>query len=188
MDEFLELAFENNHSITTDDLNLPDKINEIKTEPNEESTNSESIYNQNVKEVPRATRMTTRSQLKRSREEVKKEESDQEEEEEFDRDDEDTGDSISIKQSSSKRVRSSKSINEAPKKESNKEAASRYRMKKLSEKDRLFEAKQELEKQNDDVKKKIDHVQTEINYLKNIIVQMLLTKGILNNLKLVNPV
>ena len=66
------------------------------------------------------------------------------------------------------------------KKESNKEAATRYRIKKLSEKDQLFETKVHLEKQNDDTQKKIDHVQTEINYLKNLLCQVLLTKGILS--------
>ena len=70
--------------------------------------------------------------------------------------------------------------NDAYKKESNKEAATRYRIKKLSEKDQLFETKVHLERQNDDTKKKIDHVQTEINYLKNLLCQVLLTKGILS--------
>lgn len=67
------------------------------------------------------------------------------------------------------------------KKESNKEAANRYRIKKLNEKDKLFETKQGLEKDNDQIKKRIELVQTEINYLKNLLVQMLLTKGVLNN-------
>lgn len=65
------------------------------------------------------------------------------------------------------------------KKESNKEAATRYRLKKLSEKDTLFETRMHLEKENDNVKKKIELAQTEISYLKNILVQMLLTKGVL---------
>ena len=67
------------------------------------------------------------------------------------------------------------------KKESNKEAATRYRLKKLSEKDRMFETRVKLEKDNDHVKKRIELVQTEINYLKNLLVQMLLTKGALNS-------
>lgn len=66
------------------------------------------------------------------------------------------------------------------KKESNKEAATRYRLKKLNEKDQLFEAKTQLEKQNEDVRREIDHVQTEIDYLKVVLVQMLVTKGLLN--------
>jgi hypothetical protein len=67
------------------------------------------------------------------------------------------------------------------KKESNKEAATRYRLKKISEKDKLFETRSGLEKENDFVKRKIELVQTEINYLKNILVQMILTKSLINN-------
>ena len=73
----------------------------------------------------------------------------------------------------------SESFTNPIKKESNKEAATRYRLKKLSEKDTLFETRMHLEKENDNVKKKIELAQTEINYLKNILVQMLLTKGVL---------
>jgi hypothetical protein len=69
------------------------------------------------------------------------------------------------------------------KKFSNKDAATKYRMKKLDEKDKLFDTKTILERQNEDVKKQIDHVQTEVDYLKNFLVQMLLTKGLLNNMK-----
>jgi hypothetical protein len=79
-----------------------------------------------------------------------------------------------------KRKNSNDSSNGVFKKESNKEAATRYRIKKMSEKDQLFETKVHLEKQNDDTQKKIDHVQTEINYLKNLLCQVLLTKGILS--------
>ncbi len=64
------------------------------------------------------------------------------------------------------------------KKESNKEAATRYRLKKLNEKDQLFETRIQLEKENDQVKKKIELVQTEINYLKMLLCQMLMSKGI----------
>lgn len=67
------------------------------------------------------------------------------------------------------------------KKESNKEAATRYRLKKISEKDKLFETRSNLERENDSVKRRIESVQTEINYLKNILVQMILTKSLLNN-------
>lgn len=67
------------------------------------------------------------------------------------------------------------------KKESNKEAATRYRLKKLSEKERLFETRMLLENENSEVKRKIEITQTEINYLKNLLVQMLLTKGLLGN-------
>jgi hypothetical protein len=67
------------------------------------------------------------------------------------------------------------------KKESNKEAATRYRLKKLNEKDQLFETRIHLEKENDQVKKKIELVQTEINYLKMLLVQMLLSKGVVHS-------
>lgn len=63
------------------------------------------------------------------------------------------------------------------KKESNKEAATKYRMRKLSEKNQLFETRMHLEKENDQVKKKIDVVQTEINYLKTLLVQMIISKN-----------
>jgi hypothetical protein len=66
------------------------------------------------------------------------------------------------------------------KKESNKEAATRYRLKKINEKDNLFETKDELEKQNEDVRRKINNIQTEIDYLKVVLVQMLATKGLIN--------
>lgn len=69
------------------------------------------------------------------------------------------------------------------KKDSNKEAANRYRLKKISEKDKLFETRFNLEKENDSVKRRIELVQTEINHLKNILVQMILTKSVLNNSK-----
>lgn len=66
------------------------------------------------------------------------------------------------------------------KKESNKEAATRYRLKKLSEKDRLFQTRMCLENENNEVKRKIEMASTEINYLKSLLVQMLLTKGTLS--------
>lgn len=65
------------------------------------------------------------------------------------------------------------------KKDANKEAATRYRLKKLSEKDQMFEKRMILEKENDDVKRRCEIVHTEINYLKNLLVQMLLTKGVI---------
>jgi tyrosyl-tRNA synthetase len=53
-------------------------------------------------------------------------------------------------------------------------------LKKLSEKDRLFETRMCLENENSDVKRKIESTQTEINYLKSLLVQLLLTKGVLD--------
>lgn len=69
-------------------------------------------------------------------------------------------------------------------KDSNKDAASRYRLKKINEKDHLFETRVNLEKENSDVKRRIDIVKAEINYLKNILVQMLLNKGYLDSSRL----
>jgi hypothetical protein len=62
--------------------------------------------------------------------------------------------------------------------ESNKEAANKYRLKKLSEKNNLFETSQYLEKENEHVKNKIEIVQTEINYLKTFLVQMIIGKNV----------
>jgi len=67
------------------------------------------------------------------------------------------------------------------KKESNKEAATRYRLKKLSEKERLFQTRMCLENENNEVKRKIEMASTEINYLKSLLVQMLLTKGMIDS-------
>jgi hypothetical protein len=77
------------------------------------------------------------------------------------------------------KVANRKRIKKHIKKESNKEAATRYRLKKMSEKDRLFETKQNLEKENDQMKKKIELLKTEIYYLKHILVQLLFNKGLL---------
>lgn len=65
-------------------------------------------------------------------------------------------------------------------KKTNKQAALRYRLKKVNEKDKLFEAKDYLEKQNDNIKREIDHVKTEIDHLKTLIVQILMLKGIMS--------
>lgn len=70
-------------------------------------------------------------------------------------------------------------MNDPTKKDANKEAATRYRLKKLSEKDQMFETRMLLEKENGEIKRRCELVQTEINYLKNILVQMLLTKGVI---------
>ena len=45
----------------------------------------------------------------------------------------------------------------------------------------MFETRMILEKENDDVKRRCEIVHTEINYLKNLLVQMLLTKGIIGD-------
>ena len=72
------------------------------------------------------------------------------------------------------------------KKDSNKDAAFRYRLKKLSEKDRLFETRELLERENGEVKRRIDLAQAEISYLKTLLVQMLLNKGYLDSSRVVS--
>lgn len=67
------------------------------------------------------------------------------------------------------------------KKDANKEAATRYRLKKLSEKDNIFETRMLMEKENDEIKRRCELVTTEINYLKSLLVQMLLTKGVMSD-------
>jgi hypothetical protein len=62
------------------------------------------------------------------------------------------------------------------KKQSNKEAAIRYRQKKIKEKFDLFTTRDNYKKDNDDLKKKIEDIQLEINFVKNILVEMLLKK------------
>lgn len=69
---------------------------------------------------------------------------------------------------------------------SNKDAAFRYRLKKLSEKDRLFETRELLERENGEVKRRIDLAQAEISYLKTLLVQMLLNKGYLDSSRVVS--
>lgn len=62
------------------------------------------------------------------------------------------------------------------KKQSNKEAATRYRQKKNKEKEDLFTTRELYKKENNELKKKIEDIQTEINFVKNILVEMLLKK------------
>ena len=104
-------------------------------------------------------------------------------EDEDDEDDIESDDSSSMggemKQRSSARTDRKNWLNPV-KKESNKEAATRYRLKKISEKDKLFETRFNLEKENDSKRRQIELVQTEINYLKTILVQFILTKSCMN--------
>lgn len=80
-------------------------------------------------------------------------------------------------------IRANKSLDQADptKKDANKEAATRYRLKKLSEKDQIFETRMMLEKENEEVKRRCELVTTEINYLKNLLVQTMLTKGMIGD-------
>lgn len=63
------------------------------------------------------------------------------------------------------------------KKESNKAAATRYRNKKLQEKDQLFKEREEYCQKNAEMKKKILECQTEISFIKSLLVEALLAKN-----------
>jgi hypothetical protein len=107
---------------------------------------------------------------------------DQSDEDEDDDDDIESDDSSSMGGVMKRSARSGRKNGLNPiKKESNKEAATRYRLKKISEKDKLFETRFNLEKENDSKRRQIELVQTEINYLKTILVQFILTKSCLTN-------
>lgn len=63
------------------------------------------------------------------------------------------------------------------KKESNKAAAERYRNKKQQEKQELFAECERHEKRNRELKAEIEEVQAELNFIKNLLVEALLTKN-----------
>lgn len=63
------------------------------------------------------------------------------------------------------------------KRESNKQAAIRYRNKKLREKDQLFAECDELAKRNVYLKKRIDDVKTQIGFIKGLLVEALIAKN-----------
>lgn len=63
------------------------------------------------------------------------------------------------------------------KKESNKVAAIKYRTKKLRERQTLFTECEEYEKRNAELKKKIDDTQTEISFIKSLLVEVLIAKN-----------
>lgn len=67
------------------------------------------------------------------------------------------------------------------KRESNKAAANRYRLKKQKEKDDLFIECEMHERRNMELKRDIDDIQTEINCIKNLLVEALLSKKKNNN-------
>lgn len=62
------------------------------------------------------------------------------------------------------------------KRESNKAAAIRYRSKKLKEKDELFRECEYYSKKNELTRKKIDDLQSEISFIKSLLVEALLAK------------
>lgn len=64
------------------------------------------------------------------------------------------------------------------KKQSNKAAAIKYRNKKLQEKELLFAECNEYAKKNSELKKKIDEVQTEISFIKSLLVEALIAKNL----------
>jgi hypothetical protein len=68
-------------------------------------------------------------------------------------------------------------IERVDKKQSNKEAAIRYRQKKMKEKYDLFKTRDGLKSENEDLKKKIEDIQLEISLVKNILVELLIKKN-----------
>ena len=89
---------------------------------------------------------------------------------------EDTLNENSTRRSTRKRKSSDDEPCSRNKKQSNKDAATRYRNKKSTENTKLVETRVNLEQENEQVKKKIELAKTEISYLKNLIFQTILTK------------
>lgn len=58
----------------------------------------------------------------------------------------------------------------------NKDAATRYRVKKRSEQEKLFDELQEKEKENTDLKEQMTSISKEIEYLKNLMLEVYKTK------------
>jgi hypothetical protein len=67
------------------------------------------------------------------------------------------------------------------KKEANKAAALRYRNKKQREKDEMFAECEDYERRNASLKQQIDDVQSEIDCIKSLLVQVLVSKNNNNN-------
>lgn len=66
------------------------------------------------------------------------------------------------------------------KKEQNKNAATRYRMKKKAEVEEILEEERGLQKQNEDLDNKIGDLQREIKYLKGLMRDLFRAKGLIN--------
>lgn len=64
------------------------------------------------------------------------------------------------------------------KKESNKAAAIKYRSKKMKEREGLFAECEEYAKRNAELKKKIDDTQSEISFIKSLLVEALIAKSV----------
>jgi len=58
----------------------------------------------------------------------------------------------------------------------NKDAATRYRVKKRSEQDLLFDAAEKAEKENNELKEQVASINKEIEYLKNLMIEVYKTK------------
>lgn len=83
---------------------------------------------------------------------------------------------------SNDKIKMVKSNRRIDKKESNKAAASRYRSKKLKEKDQLFTECELYEKKNETMKQKISDIEAEINSVRSLLLQAFLMKDqVLNN-------
>lgn len=65
------------------------------------------------------------------------------------------------------------------KKEQNKNAATRYRLKKKAEVEEILSEERELQKQNEDLEVKISDVQREIKYIKGLMKDLFKAKGLL---------
>lgn len=66
------------------------------------------------------------------------------------------------------------------KKEQNKNAATRYRMKKKAEIEEILEEERNMQKKNEELENKIGDVQKEIKYLKGLMRELFKAKGLIN--------
>lgn len=66
------------------------------------------------------------------------------------------------------------------KKEQNKNAATRYRLKKKAEIEEILEEERKLQKKNEELENKIGDVQREIKYLKGLMRDLFKAKGLIN--------
>lgn len=91
---------------------------------------------------------------------------------------------LPVKPSSKKRSkpygRASCEDKKSRKKEQNKNAATRYRMKKKAEIEEILEEERNLQKQNDDLENKIGDLQRELKCLKGLMRDVFKAKGLVN--------
>lgn len=66
------------------------------------------------------------------------------------------------------------------KKEQNKNAATRYRLKKKAEIEEILGEEREFQKQNDELENKIGDIQREIKYIKGLMRELFKAKGLIN--------